>query len=155
MSKTVQYCKGDILKTEATAIVNPVNCKGVMGAGLAAAVRKKYPKSYNDYRRACRQGAIKVGAVFVTSEPDMLLFHLPTKDHWKNQSKMEYVLSGLADLRRKLEALLVSSVAVPALGCGCGGLSWSAVQPVLEDALKDINTDVYIYPPLWYLNDEN
>lgn len=137
---------GDLLTSTAEALVNPVNTVGVMGKGLALAFRRAHPDSYAAYRTACGNGELRVGKVFPTRRDGGWIVHFPTKRHWRDPSRMEWIESGLSDLVRFLRENDVRSVAVPALGCGLGGLAWEEVEPVVRDALgtlEDVSVELY------------
>jgi len=130
-----------IFNTKASAIVNPVNCKGIAGAGLALAFKWKYPKEVAEYIRACKAGELSVGKVLVcpTGQRDGVrwVIHLPTKDDWRAPSRLEYVVSGCQALAEAMMEHDIPSVALPALGCGCGALKWADVEPAIRSALAD------------------
>lgn len=115
----------DILKSDAELILIPVNCVGVMGAGLAKQFKEKFPHLYSQYRKLCESNAIDVGKEPVVLCGKWCMF--PTKKHWKNPSKLEYIESGL----KKLSETEYKTIAVPKLGCGCGGLNWNDVKQLV------------------------
>lgn len=146
-----------ILESKADLLVNPVNDRGVMGKGLAKAIADKYPIILHPYKAACRSGALTVGKVQVLDtlrdHPPFYIANLPTKRHWQYPSDLGYVLSGTLALLEWLETHEMSNVtrvAVPALGCGLGGLNWKEdVKPMLEGLFK-VSTEItfYLYPPV-------
>lgn len=131
-----------------------MNCVGVMGKGLALEVKRRFPKVFADYRYACEVGLVAPGRVFISAtgllppEGPRFVANLPTKRHWREPSRLNDIALGLADLVRLLPMLGVRSVAVPALGCQNGGLSWSDVRPLIETSLADSPMLVSVYPPL-------
>ena len=142
---------GSLFDSKADAFVNPVNCVGVMGKGLAAEFKRMFPHDYELYRRACADGRLRIGSVFTAPNSASLVhvIHFPTKNDWRNPSLLEYVEKGLPALRDELIRLRVKSVAVPALGCGLGGLNWSDVKPLLISALGSLeDVRVELYSPL-------
>ena len=150
----ISFTTGDILKAPVEALVNPVNCVGVMGSGLAAAVKQAYPGMYETYRMDCKQGLLGPGRCYVyhtTSRPDskpFWVFNFTTKNHWKQPSKLSWIVSGLEDLVYLVADERIKSLAIPALGCGRGGLQWSDVQPLIEDAYDSMNNvDLYVFEP--------
>lgn len=149
---SVTYVSGDILAAEVEALVVPVNCVGVMGAGLARAVRREWPEVFKAYRLACRSGLVRVGSVTVFQMVGgwpWWVVALPTKDHWRQPSTLGFVEAGLAALRIEVADMGHGSVAVPALGCGLGGLRWADVCPLIEGALGDLDgVEVAVYEPL-------
>lgn len=138
---------GDILNATTQTIVNTVNCVGVMGKGLAAQFKEKYPGMYNRYKELCSMGKINIGTLYVYSVPDedKKIVNFPTKDHWKNNSKIEYLIAGLRKFVDKYEEFGISSVAFPMLGCRNGGLKTEIVFPLMCNFLKDINIPVEIW----------
>ena len=142
--------KNNIFKTECNAIVVTVNCEGVMGAGIAKEAAKLYPIESEYYKRACREGWLAPGGVFVVAgyhTPKWLIF-FATKDSWKNNSKIEWVARGMNELVSQIRLLGISSVAIPPLGCGHGNLKWKEVKPIIEEAVKTIpEVKVEIYEP--------
>lgn len=138
----IYYVKGgDLLKSNAQVLVNPVNTVGVMGKGLALAFRELYPEMYNNYVTLCKNG-FHTGQLFIW-RGKVLLF--PTKEHWRNSSKYEYIEQGLKKFVANYARLGINSIAFPKLGCGCGGLKWSEVKPLMEQYLGQLPITVYIY----------
>lgn len=146
----IVYIKnGDILTSKAQAIVNCVNTHGVMGKGLALLYRKKYPDMFTAYRRACLDNKVKTGSMHLwkVSNEDKWIINFPTKDHWRNPSQMEWIITGLQDLVKVVKDKGFTSVAIPPLGCGLGGLNWYLVKKeilkVCEESLSDIRIEIY------------
>jgi O-acetyl-ADP-ribose deacetylase (regulator of RNase III) len=143
---------GSLLAADVDALVNTVNTVGVMGKGIALQFKQAYPANYKAYQRACKAGEITLGEMFVFDTgvlgPRRWIINFPTKGHWRSKSRLSDIDAGLLDLRRVLEENGIASVAVPALGCGNGGLDWDVVRPRIEGALAGLsNTDVWIFPP--------
>lgn len=147
----ITYRKDSLFDSGATAIVNAVNCVGVMGGGLALAFKEKYPLMFLDYKHYCDNGQLRPGKLHTyqpTLTNDPCIVNLPTKDHWENPSKLEYIESGMARLSVRAVVNSWHSVAVPALGCGLGGLEWDDVKPIIEKhARLSPNTLWIVYPP--------
>jgi O-acetyl-ADP-ribose deacetylase (regulator of RNase III) len=144
--------EGSLLDADADALVNPVNTVGVMGKGLALAVRKAYPDSFHAYRIACANGRVRLGTMFTceTGLPSgpRFIVNFPTKGHWRDASRLGDIRAGLEDLRLTITYRGIRSVAIPALGCGLGGLDWSDVQPLIAAALGDLSgVRVMVYAP--------
>lgn len=141
----IQYLKGDIFTSQAQVIVNTVNCQGVMGKGLALAFKQKYPDMFAVYERECQTGKLKIGrpTIYQKSEPWILNF--PTKNHWRNPSKLEYVEKGLAFLANNYKKAGITSIAFPKLGAQNGKLDWNDVGPVMAKYLSQFDINVYIY----------
>ena len=137
----------NLTRSTAAAIVNPVNCVGVMGKGLALQFKEEYPDNYSAYRKACLSGEVTPGSMFLYEEKSgKLIINFPTKDNWQNPSELSYIDKGLDDLVRTIQEKNIKSVAIPAIGCGLGGLDWNVVLPLIESkliVLKDIELQVY------------
>ena len=141
----IRYIEGDIFKSPAQVIVNTVNTVGVMGKGIALEFKKRYPEMFQAYRDICDRRKLKTGSLMLYYEPDHWVLLFPTKENWRNPSRMEYIEAGLAKFCRTYAEKGITSVAFPKLGCGNGELNWSEVQPVMEKYLKDLPIDIYIY----------
>lgn len=144
--------RGDLLKANTTAIVNTVNCVGVMGKGIALQFKRRYPTMFAAYEQACKKGDVAIGRMLVypTGELDgaEYVINFPTKVHWRSPSKIEYIDAGLADLVRVVEELRIDSIAIPPLGAGNGGLAWQDVEPRIVSAFTHLpNVTAVIYPP--------
>ena len=136
----IKYIKGNIFKTNAAAIVNPVNTQGVMGKGLALEFKKRYPENYKSYKKACHKNLCKIGKIhtFKLQNNDSNLKYImnfPTKHYWNNPSELEYIVKGLYDVQMEILWLGLGSIAIPRLGCGLGGLDWKDVLKCIEDIL--------------------
>ncbi|NCC23089.1 MAG: Appr-1-p processing protein [Alphaproteobacteria bacterium] len=149
----VQIVKGDLLKQDVDAIVNTVNCVGVMGKGIALQFKRKWPDNFKAYEKACKAGQVKTGKMFVldlgalhNGKPEFII-NFPTKDHWREKSKLSYVEEGLQDLVRVICELNIKSIAIPPLGCGNGGLGWDVVRKMIETALCPLDVDVRLFSP--------
>lgn len=125
----IHSVEGNILLSNAEALVNPVNCVGVMGRGLALQFKKKFPENFKAYATACSIGDVRIGKSFVFDTGSKLIVNFPTKYHWKNESDIEYIDCGLKDLIDIVIRRNVSSIAIPPIGCGLGKLNWSVVRP--------------------------
>lgn len=148
----IELKSGNILDARAEALVNTVNCVGVMGRGIALQFRNAFPDNYRAYKAACDRKEIEPGKVHVFDlnrfENPRLIINFPTKQHWKGKSRVEHIESGLTDLVRVLHQYKVKSVAIPPLGCGLGGLDWGVVRPMIERALGALpEVQVYLFQP--------
>lgn len=146
----ITYTTGDVLRNEAEALVNTVNCVGVMGRGIALQFKKAYPDNFKAYAAACKHGDVQPGTMFVYSTHGMFnpryIINFPTKRHWRGKSRLEDIESGLKDLVRVVRENSIGSLAIPPLGCGLGGLDWNEVKARIEDALaplSDVRITVY------------
>lgn len=138
---TVAIKSGDLLKEETDAIVNTVNCVGIMGKGIALQFKQRWPQNFKAYAAACKREEIKPGKMFIYdfgewARPQFII-NFPTKKHWRGDSKIEYIEEGLHDLVEQVKRLGIRSIALPPLGCGNGGLDWDTVRGLVFDAFKD------------------
>ena len=150
--KMIQYKSGNILDEKTQAIVNTVNCVGVMGRGIALEFKNRYPDNFRAYALECKRHQMMPGKMFIhpTGELDypQYIINFPTKLHWKEKSQIEYIQTGLEDLVRIIDRYQIRSIAVPPLGCGLGGLSWSVVKPLIERSLGRISDlSLVLYEP--------
>lgn len=148
----LRLTRGNLLHAETEAVVNTVNTVGVMGKGVALAFKETYPANFDAYAAACKAGEVKIGRVFVTENTTLhgprWIINFPTKKHWRQPSKLEWIRDGLADLRRVVQERGIRSIALPPLGCGNGGLAWIDVRPLIEQALGDLpDVEVLLYEP--------
>jgi O-acetyl-ADP-ribose deacetylase (regulator of RNase III) len=142
----LKYTSTTVFNTDTQAIVNTVNCVGVMGAGLALEFKLRYPKMYTDYVIRCRRQEIRVGKVtFYKDEDTPYIINFPTKNHWKYPSKLEWIEAGLQYFVQEYPKWGITSVAFPKLGCDRGGLDWSIVNILMAKYLEHLSDlDVYI-----------
>lgn len=141
----IRYVEGDIFKSPAQVLVNTVNTVGVMGKGIALEFKKRYPDMFLAYREICEKRRLRTGSLMLCYEPDYWVLLFPTKEHWRNPSRIEFIEAGLAKFCRTYAEKGITSIAFPKLGCGNGELNWSDVRPVMEKYLKDLPIDIYIY----------
>lgn len=141
----VKTLTGDIFESKAQALVNPVNCVGVMGAGLAKQFKEKFPEYFQSYAEFCKRGELKPSSVQAYVKLNRVIFSFATKGHWKDKSKIEDIIRGARTLAHGCDRMNIASIAIPKLGCGLGGLDWADVKPVIEEAFKDSKTEVELY----------
>ncbi|TQS20988.1 macro domain-containing protein [Microbispora sp. KK1-11] len=144
--------QGDLLAAEVDALVNTVNCVGVMGKGIALQFKRRYPNVFLAYEKACRRGDVEIGRMFVVPTEQLagprFVINFPTKTHWRSPSRLEYIDAGLADLREVVRNYGLKSLAIPPLGAGNGGLNWNDVEPRIRTAFADMpDVVVHIYAP--------
>ncbi|HEY1815008.1 MAG TPA: macro domain-containing protein [Kofleriaceae bacterium] len=147
----IEDATGDLFAANVDGLANPVNTVGVMGKGLARAFAKRFPDNLAAYRRACAAGEVRIGEVLVVdrvrASPRWIL-NVPTKRHWRSRSRLDDVRLGLVDLVRQVRAHAIGSLAIPALGCGLGGLDWRDVRPLVVDACAPLETvRILLFPP--------
>ena len=143
----VHFVSGNMFDQHYDILVNTVNCVGVMGAGVALAFKKRYPDMFVEYKDFCARGWIRPGQIHLYQEIDHEIINFPTKRHWRDNSRYEDIQSGLKALRRHLEQSGTPKVALPALGCGHGGLDWRRVSRMIEHHLGDLDADIYVFEP--------
>lgn len=144
--------RGDILNADVEALVNTVNCVGVMGRGIALQFRKAYPANFKAYEEACKAGAVVPGRMFVFETGELTnphyIVNFPTKRHWRGKSRMEDIESGLDALVEDIRTRGIRSIAIPPLGAGLGGLSWPDVRKRIEAAMQAVpDVTVLLYEP--------
>ena len=142
---------GNLLAADADALVNTVNTVGIAGKGIALQFRQAYPDNFRAYEKAAKRGEVVPGRMFVWEtgqlERPHLIINFPTKRHWRGRSRIEDIRAGLQDLIRCIEQYEISSIAVPPLGCGNGGLNWGEVRKLIVDALEPLEVRVLLYAP--------
>ncbi len=148
----LQLIKGDILKADAEALVNTVNCVGVMGRGIALQFRKAFPENFKAYKSACDKKQLHPGIMFVYDlnrfQNPRYVVNFPTKRHWKGKSKIEDIKSGLEALVQEVSKRNIRSIAIPPLGCGLGGLHWPQVKQIIEKVFNALpGVHVLLYEP--------
>lgn len=149
----ISFKKGNLLEDESEALVNTVNCVGVMGKGIALQFKKAFPENFAAYKKACDKKLVVTGKMFIFKHEDMFfqkwIINFPTKKHWKGKSKIEDIDSGLKDLVKQIKKLKIKSIAIPPLGAGLGGLDWEVVKSKIVSAFSNHqNILVNIYEPL-------
>ena len=148
----IRFTSGNILDAEVDALVNTVNCVGIMGRGIALQFKHAFPENFRAYEAACQRKAVEPGRMFVFDTGELTLpryiINFPTKRHWRGKSRMEDIDTGLLALVAEIRARGIRSIAVPPLGSGLGGLDWAEVRPRIEAALSDMpGVDVVVYEP--------
>jgi O-acetyl-ADP-ribose deacetylase (regulator of RNase III) len=148
----IETAQGDLLRDDSEALINTVNCVGVMGRGIALQFRNAYPKNFKAYERACKQGEVQPGRMFVHETGELThpryIINFPTKRHWRGKSRMEDIESGLEALVQVIREKNIRSLALPPLGSGLGGLDWEKVRPRIKLALAGLDdVHVRIYEP--------
>lgn len=163
----IELVNGDMFTSGAEALVNPVNCVGVMGAGLALHFKLRFPENFDNYVKVCKGRGMSPGKLLVSdcqksrvvsapwgsilpshdSGHARYIVNFPTKRHWKDKSRLDDVAAGLDALVQFVRTESVKSIAIPPLGCGLGGLDWRDVRPLVEEAAKslpDVKVQVYV-----------
>jgi O-acetyl-ADP-ribose deacetylase (regulator of RNase III) len=139
----LEFKQGNLLEEDAEVLVNAVNCVGVMGKGIALQLKQAFPENFQQYKKACDAKEVEPGRMFTFSTGKLFnpkyIINFPTKRHWREKSKIEYVQTGLKALLAEVQQLGITSIAIPALGCGNGGLDWLEVKPLIELAFVELS----------------
>ncbi len=148
----IDYRTGDILTADVEALVNTVNCVGIMGRGIALQFKNAFPGNFKAYVAACEVGEVQPGRMFVydrgTVTNPRYIVNFPTKRHWRGKSRMEDIESGLAALASEIRDRKIRSIAIPPLGSGLGGLDWGDVRPRIIEALRGIDdVEILLFEP--------
>lgn len=148
----IHFTEGNLLDSKAEVLVNTVNTVGVMGKGIALMFKEKFPQNFMQYAEACKKEEVRVGELFVTQPAKIFgpkwIVNFPTKKHWRNPSKIEWIESGLQELRQFMVQHQIRSIAIPPLGAGHGGLPWNDVRNAIIRALGDLeNVHIFLYQP--------
>lgn len=151
----IEYKTGSILTEDAEALVNTVNCVGVMGRGIALQFKNAFPANYKAYEAACKRGEVVPGRMYVYETGEMInpryIINFPTKRHWKGKSRLEDIEAGLNALKQEIRDRGIRSIAIPPLGCGLGGLDWRVIKPRIESALSELlELKAIVYEPQGY-----
>ena len=147
----IDYVTGDLLTAEREALVNSVNCVGVMGRGVALAFKRRFPANFKAYKEACDWEEVQPGRMFVFPTAELMpryVINFPTKRHWRGRSRLGDIEAGLPALVTEIERRGIRSIALPPLGCGLGGLDWADVKPLIHKALAGMsNLDAVVFEP--------
>lgn len=144
----VRVLIGDLFQSKAQTLVNAVNCVGVMGKGIALEFKKRFPAMYKDYKARCAAGQVRLGEPYLYTEMiGTSIVNFPTKDHWRSPSRLEDIVRGLDHFAAHFKEWGVTSVAMPPLGAGNGGLEWALVGPVIYQKLSTLGIPAELYAP--------
>lgn len=148
----IEFKAGDILAEDVEALVNTVNCVGVMGRGIALQFKNAFPKNFKAYEAACHREDVQPGQMFVFATGQLTnpkyIINFPTKRHWRGKSRLSDIDAGLAALVAEIKSRDIRSVAIPPLGSGLGGLDWADVKPRIEAAVSALpDVRVVIFEP--------
>ena len=148
----ITFTSGNILRADVEAIVNTVNCVGVMGRGIALQFKKAWPDNFNAYAAACKQQEVLPGRMFITETGQLTspqyIINFPTKRHWRGASKIGDIELGLNALAHNIKEKGIRSIAIPPLGSGLGGLAWADVRQLIEEKLTNLDdVSIYVYEP--------
>jgi O-acetyl-ADP-ribose deacetylase (regulator of RNase III) len=148
----MRFVQGNLLESQVEALVNTVNTVGVMGKGIALMFTEAFPDNFRAYQDACKRKDVRIGYMFVTEnrafEGPHWIINFPTKKHWRQPSKLQWIVEGLKDLRRVIDEHKIRSLALPPLGAGNGGLDWPDVRSEIQRILGDLEgVDIQVYEP--------
>ena len=148
----IEYKTGDLITEDSEALVNTVNCVGIMGRGIALQFKNAYPENFKAYSDACKRKEVQPGRMFVFETGRLInplyIINFPTKRHWRGKARMEDIDSGLKALAKEISTRNIQSIAIPPLGSGLGGLNWSQVRPLIENRLGNLkNLKIIIFEP--------
>ena len=139
----IYFKQTNLLQSDAEALVNTVNIVGIMGKGIALQFRETFDLNFKLYQKACKAGEVKIGKMFTTETGQLTgtkyIINFPTKTNWRSNTKLEYISAGLDDLVKVIREKDISSIALPPLGCGNGGLDWKDVRPLIEAKLLPLS----------------
>lgn len=139
------FHRTSLMTSQAQTLVNTVNTVGVMGKGIAAEFKARYPKMFDEYKLICQRGEFEPGAIWLWKGDQTWVLNFATKKHWRSPSKIEWIQHGLMEFRRDYQKLGIREIAFPRLGCGNGGLDWAEVRPLMVKHLQDLPIKVYIH----------
>ncbi len=148
----IRFSVGDLLQAKTEALVNTVNTVGVMGKGIALQFKEAFPHNYKMYADTCKRHELAPGKLLAVWDNNLLLgkrliINFPTKTHWRKPSEYSFVEDGLVALRELIAEEKISSIALPPLGCGNGGLDWNVVRPMIEEHLKGLDSEIVVFEP--------
>lgn len=150
----IKFIKGNLLETDAEALVNTVNTVGIMGKGIALQFKNQFPENFKIYSKACKNNEFNIGDLIITEENSLLhndkkiIINFPTKTDWRKPSEYTYIEKGLKSLVEYLNSSKIKSIAIPPLGAGHGGLKWEVVRKMMEFYFRDLNQfEIIIYQP--------
>jgi O-acetyl-ADP-ribose deacetylase (regulator of RNase III)/uncharacterized protein YwgA len=148
----IQYIKGNVLESNAQALVNTVNTMGVMGKGIALQFKKAFPTNYRLYSEACKNKMMVIGKLLVIKDSNLnsgekIIINFPTKQDWRKPSEYSYIEDGLDDLINIIKEYHIKSIAIPPLGSGNGGLEWERVKKIIENKLSHLDIEILVFEP--------
>lgn len=140
-----RYVRGNIFESPAKTLVNTVNTAGAMGKGLAREFKRLFPDMFKNYQQLCESGEFDTGKLWLYPTPNKWVLNFPTKKHWRQPSRFEYIEQGLHSFVKHYDTFRITSVAFPRLGCGNGELDWAVIRPLMSKYLKKLPIDIFIY----------
>lgn len=148
----IKFIHGNLFESTAEALVNTVNCVGVMGKGIALQFKILFPNNFRAYKEACNKNEVEIGKMFVYEDCNIfinkkVIINFPTKTHWKFPSLYSFIKDGLVSLKNEIITRNIHSIAIPALGCNNGGLDYNVVKEMIRKELGDLVCEIYLYEP--------
>lgn len=145
----IEFVTGNIFESGADCMVNTVNCEGFMGKGIAYQFKMRFPQNNADYVKTCKSGKLHIGTIHCFREDNIWIVNFPTKDKWREKSKIAYIEKGLDELVKFLIEYQPKVIAIPPLGCGNGGLDWNIIKNIIVEKLKVVEKEYrfLIYEP--------
>jgi len=155
----IKYITGNILESDADALIKTVNTVGIMGKGIALQFKKAFHNNYKAYVEACKENEIKIGELFIVKDSNLnsgskYIINFPTKKDWRKPSEYSYIDAGLDDLVRVLYKYEIKSVAIPPLGAGNGGLKWEKVKNIIENKLGNLDVEITVFEPTQHIKEQ-
>lgn len=143
----ITFISGDLLKDDADVLVNTVNCRGVMGSGIALQFKERFSLNFLRYQQSCRNGTLKESEILEFKEKGKIIWNLATKRDWRDPSRLSWLIHGCKNLSLKIRVDQIKSIAIPAIGCNNGGADWEGVKDVLLKHLQGLDCDIRLYTP--------
>lgn len=141
----IHYVQGDLFSSKAQALAHGCNCAGVMGKGIALQFRQRYPKMFEAYRTECQANGFYLGEVMSWAVDGRMIFNLATQKRPYSQAQSWAIKDALTKTKTIMNNRNISSIALPHIGCGLGGLEWKEVRPIIAEVFIDWQGEVYIY----------
>ena len=143
---SISHIYGNIFDSKMQTIVNTVNCVGFMGGGIALEYKRRYPDMFKEYKERCLNGTLKMGELHLWNNDEPWILNFPTKIHFKDPSKEEFIEKGLKKFVSNYKKHSIESIAFPQLGTQLGGLDWeNRVKPIMYKYLEALDIEVEIY----------
>jgi len=155
----IKFVTGNIIESDAEALINTVNTVGIMGKGIALQFKNAFQNNFKAYVEACKRNEIEIGKLFVTKDSNLntgekIIINFPTKKDWRKPSEYDYIDAGLTDLIRILNDYKIRSIAIPPLGAGNGGLEWEKVKKIIVEKLGYLDVEIIVYEPTAYIKEQ-
>lgn len=142
----IEYIEGDLLNTEIRHIIHGCNSHGVMGSGVAKAIRDKYPQAYRDYNDVYNNRGLDLGDIIASVQDDgkIILNAITQKDFGRVVGNVYVSYWAIAEVFRKIEQWDVGTVAMPKIGAGLANGDWNVIEAIIENTLVKTKPVVYV-----------